>query len=123
MIVQIHLSLSLLLHLIVFLLVIPRSHRLRLLELAHDHATAAHFGRRKTLSRLISRVYWSGIRTDVANYVRACTLCQQYKPLNDKPGGLMKATVVSEPWHTVGIDITGSFTKNASWKSLHLSRR
>jgi hypothetical protein len=47
------------------------------------------------------------MRRDVTNYVRACILCQQYKPNNQKPGGLMKPVIVSEPWHTVGIDITG----------------
>ena len=91
------------------LLVIPTSEITRVLQLAHDHGTAAHLGRRKTLSRLISRVYWPHMRRDVANYVRACTLCQQYKPTNQKLPGLMKPIVVSEPWHTVGIDITGPF--------------
>ena len=31
-------------------------------ELAHDHATAGHLGRRKTLSRLISRFHWPHMR-------------------------------------------------------------
>jgi hypothetical protein len=89
------------------LLVIPTSEIRRIMELAHDHATGGHLGRRKTLSRLTSRFYWPHIRRDVANYVRACILCQQYKPSNQKPGGLMKPIIVSEPWHTVGLDITG----------------
>jgi hypothetical protein len=93
------------------LLVIPTSEIRRILELAHDHATAAHLGHRKTLSRLISRVYWPHMRRDVINYVRACILCQQYKPSNQKPGGLMKPIIVSEPWHTVGLDITGPLPK------------
>ncbi|CAF3794553.1 unnamed protein product [Rotaria sordida] len=93
------------------LLVIPASEVLRVMQLAHDHATAAHLGRRKTLSRLLSRVYWPHMRRDVANYVRSCILCQQYKPTNQKPGGLMKPIIVSEPWHTVGIDITGPLPK------------
>ncbi|CAF1556284.1 unnamed protein product, partial [Adineta steineri] len=93
------------------LLVIPSSEITNILQLAHDHATAAHLGRRKTLSRLNSRFYWPHMRRDVADYVRACILCQQYKPTNQKPGGLMKPIIVSEPWYTVGIDITGPFTK------------
>ncbi|CAF5091467.1 unnamed protein product, partial [Rotaria sp. Silwood1] len=40
-----------------------------------------------------------------------CILCQQYKSNNQKPGGLMKPIIVSEPWHTVGIDITGPLPK------------
>ncbi|CAF4396540.1 unnamed protein product [Rotaria sp. Silwood2] len=93
------------------LLVIPTSEIPRIMELAHDRATAAHLGRRKTLFRLTSRFYWPHMRRDVTNYVRACTLCQQYKPTNQKPGGFMKPVIVSEPWHTVGIDITGPLPK------------
>jgi len=93
------------------LLVIPTSEIPRIMELAHDHATAAHLGRRKTLSRLTSRFYWPHMRRDVAHYIRACTLCQQYKPSNMKPGGLMQPIIVSEPWHTVGIDVTGPLPK------------
>ncbi|CAF4937349.1 unnamed protein product, partial [Rotaria socialis] len=50
------------------LLVIPSSEVSQIMQLAHDHATAAHLGRRKTLSRLISRFYWPHMRRDVANY-------------------------------------------------------
>ncbi|CAF3875388.1 unnamed protein product [Rotaria sp. Silwood1] len=93
------------------LLFIPASEIPRLLQIAHDHATVAHPGRRKTLSQLTSRVYWPHMRRDVISYVRACTLCQQYKLTNQKPGGFMKPIIVSQPWHTVGIDITGPLSK------------
>ncbi|CAF4703763.1 unnamed protein product, partial [Rotaria magnacalcarata] len=46
------------------LLVIPSSEITNILQLAHDHATAAHLGRRKTLSRLNSRFYWPHMRRD-----------------------------------------------------------
>lgn len=92
-------------------LVIPKSEITAILRLAHDHATAAHLGRRKTLSRLVTRVYWPNMRQDVESYVKACPLCQQYKPINQKPGGLMRSTIFWEPWHTVGIDITGPLPK------------
>ncbi|CAF4258980.1 unnamed protein product, partial [Rotaria magnacalcarata] len=60
------------------------------------------------------------MRRDVANYVRACILCQQYKPINQKPAGLTKPVIVSEPWHTVGIDTTGPFTKTRRGNSFIL---
>jgi hypothetical protein len=92
-------------------LVVPKSKIHELLSLAHDHPTAAHLGRRKTLFRLSSRFTWPHMRRDVAAYVRSCTLCQQYKPSNQPPGGLMKPIVVLEPWNTVGIDLTGPLPK------------
>ena len=92
-------------------LVVPRSKICDLLALAHDHPTAAHLGRRKTLYRLSCRFTWQHMRRDVAAYVRGCSLCQQYKPMNQPAGGLMKAIVVREPWNTVGIDLTGPLPK------------
>ena len=92
-------------------LVVPKSKIRELLSLAHDHPTAAHLGRRKTLFRLSSRFTWPYMRRDVANYVRACPLCQQYKSSNQLPGGLMKPILVYEPWNTVGIDLTGPLPK------------
>ncbi|CAF4555067.1 unnamed protein product, partial [Rotaria magnacalcarata] len=53
-------------------LVIPKSKIFDPLSFAHDHPTAAHLGRRKTLYRLSSRFYWSHMRHDVEAYVRAC---------------------------------------------------
>ncbi len=92
-------------------LVVPKSKVRELLSLAHDHPTAAHLGRRKTLFRLSSRFTWPHMRRDVIAYVRSCTMCQQYKPSNLPTGGLMQPIVVHEPWNTVGIDITGPLPK------------
>jgi transposase InsO family protein len=91
--------------------VVPKSKVRDLLSLAHDHPTAAHLGRRKTLFRLASRFTWSHMRRDVIAYVRACPLCQQYKPSTLPSGGLMKPILVHEPWNTVGIDLTGPLPK------------
>ncbi|CAF4511126.1 unnamed protein product, partial [Didymodactylos carnosus] len=66
------------------LLVIPKSKILDLLHFAHDHAVSGHFGRRKTLHRLTSRVYWQGMRKDVGNYIHACDACQRFKANTQK---------------------------------------
>ncbi|CAF4354949.1 unnamed protein product [Rotaria sp. Silwood2] len=92
-------------------LIVPKSKIRELLSLAHDHPTAAHLGRRKTLFRLSSRFIWPHMRRDVIAYVRSCMLCQQYKPSNQPSGGLMKPIVIHEPWNTVGIDLTGPLPK------------
>ncbi|CAF3358581.1 unnamed protein product [Rotaria socialis] len=101
-------------------LVIPTSKIVELLSLAHDHATAAHLGRRKTLYRLSNRFYWPHMRRDVEAYVRSCKLCQQFKASTQKPGGLMRPIVVNEPWNTVGIDLTGPLPKTRRGNSFIL---
>ena len=95
-------------------LVVPKSKVPDLLSLAHDHPTAAHLGRRKTLYRLSTRFYWPHMRRDVETYVRSCEICQQFKAPNQKPGGLMHPIVVNETWNTVGIDLTGPLPKTRS---------
>ncbi|CAF0924945.1 unnamed protein product, partial [Didymodactylos carnosus] len=98
-------------HLTPHLLVIPKSKRLEILKLAHDHPVSGHLGRRKTLHRIAIRFFWVGMRRDVAQYVRACNFCQRFKAANEKKAGLMQSHVVQSPWNTIGIDLTGPLPK------------
>ncbi|CAF2043665.1 unnamed protein product [Rotaria magnacalcarata] len=91
------------------LLVIPHSLQSQLLTWTHDHPTAGHCGREKTLYRLSSRVYWKTIRKDVIQYIRSCHLCQQYKYDNRTLTASLQMHIVHEPWHTIGVDIMGPF--------------
>ena len=92
-----------------YLLVIPRSKQQELLSWAHDHPTAGHGGREKTLYRLLNRVYWQGIRQDVNHYVQRCEACQKYKYPNQLSNPPLQMHLVREPWHTIGVDIMGPF--------------
>lgn len=91
------------------LLVIPQTLQQDILRLAHDHPTAGHAGRLKTLHRLSSRVYWPSIRKDVFKYIQSCKMCQQFKYDNAPKASPMQLHIVSQPWHTIGIDIMGPF--------------
>ena len=91
------------------LLVIPQSLQTTILGWAHDHPTAGHAGRIKTLFRLTSRVYWPSLRRDVFKYVQSCSACQQFKYNNSPTSAPMQLHSVTQPWHTIGIDIMGPF--------------
>ena len=60
-------------------LVVPQCKRIKIMQVAHDHAMSGHFGVEKTLSRISSSFYWPSIRQDVINYVSACDICQHRK--------------------------------------------
>jgi hypothetical protein len=92
-----------------YLLVIPTSLQQELLSWAHDHPTAGHGGREKTLYRLLNRVYWKNIRSDVNKYVQSCDSCQKYKYPNQSSSSPLQMHIVHEPWHTIGVDIMGPF--------------
>ena len=91
------------------LLVIPKTMQNRTLRWAHDHPTGGHAGQQKTLFRLSSRVYWASMWKDVFNYVAACEDCQKFKYNNRPTATPMQLHEVTEPWHTVGMDIMGPF--------------
>ena len=91
------------------LLVIPKSLQNQILHWAHDHPTAGHAGRIKTLFRLSSRIYWPSMRRDVFKYIRACPSCQKFKYNNAPTVSPMQLHTVSQPWHTIGVDIMGPF--------------
>ena len=92
-----------------YLLVIPQSMQRQILTWAHDHPTAGHAGRIKTLFRLSSRVYWPSMRKDVFKYVQQCLSCQQFKYNNFSTSSPMQLHIITKPWHTIGIDIMGPF--------------
>ena len=77
--------------------------------MAHDHPTAGHAGRLKTLYRLLPRIYWPTMRKAVFKYVQSCLLCQQFKYPSAPTASPMQLHIVSQPWHTIGIDIMEPF--------------
>ncbi|CAF2205227.1 unnamed protein product [Rotaria magnacalcarata] len=91
------------------LLVIPKSLQSQILSWTHDHPTAGHGGREKTLYRLTNRVYWNTMRQDLIQYIRSCPSCQKYKYINHSLNSPLQMHIVQEPWRTIGVDIMGPF--------------
>lgn len=92
-----------------YLLVIPTSMQTTIMHWAHDNPTAGHAGRLKTMYQLSSHVYWPSMRKDVFKYVQSCIACQQFKYKNAPTAAPMQIHIVTQPWHTIGIDIMGPF--------------
>lgn len=90
---------------------IPDSEPLRtqLLREAHDSPISGHLGRDKTLARLRPLYYWPGMGEAVKRYCQTCVVCQQIKPPNHKPRGLLQPLPVPPGrFHTWSLDfITG----------------
>ena len=84
--------------------VLPPSLRRQALSCTHDLPTAGHQGRAKTLHRLRQEAYWVNMATDVDQYCRECTKCQQTKPTAPKRAPLINIPV-GRPWQMVAVDI------------------
>ena len=72
-------------------LYIPSTTNLRPSILHEFHATpsAGHSGLKATPARLTASFYWPGMYMDTKTFIRECLPCQQNKPINTKPLGLL----------------------------------
>jgi len=71
----------------------------------HDSTIAGHLGRDKTLEALSRHYFWPKMAMDVASYVRSCPHCQQVKPTNQPPQGLlMPLPTPAYRWEQITMD-------------------
>lgn len=61
-------------------LLVPKSFRPTLLQLAHTHLLGAYLGVEKTKDRILQQFFWTGINKEVENYCRSCPECQLTAP-------------------------------------------
>ena len=60
---------------------VPKDFELQkdIVKMHHDHETAGHPGELETYNAIRSQYWWPGLRTFMKNYVKGCTICQQFK--------------------------------------------
>lgn len=93
-------------------LVVPYHMRARILQECHDRPQAGHLGIAKTHWRAAKLYYWPGMYRDILQYVRRCEICQQVKPNNEAPNGLMRPHFAESPWSCVSADIMGPYPRS-----------
>ena len=79
-------------------IVIPTALRARILEQLH----AGHQGITKCRQRAKISVWWPGISTQIADYVRSCTTCVQTQRQHAEP--LLPSDLPSLPWQRLAAD-------------------
>ena len=87
-------------------LVVPRTKRERILQLAHNHPISGHQGINRTYSYLSKQIWWPGMIQDVQEYIRTCDTCQKRRTLKDKIP-LQKSQAPGQPFEHIGIDVIG----------------
>lgn len=88
----------------------PKEQRQQIISENHDAATACHFGKFKTIAKVMAAYFWPKMVSDIANYVRNCEVCKAVKPYNQittpPAGGSVEA---KRPFRIVATDICGPF--------------
>ncbi|KAK9395824.1 retrotransposon-derived protein PEG10 [Crotalus adamanteus] len=86
-------------------LYLPEALRLNALNHSHDVKQAGHFGYLKTLHLTRRQFWWPGLKKDVENYVKSCTVCATMKRIPGKTPGLLQPVAdPSQPWEEVAMD-------------------
>ena len=72
------------------------------------HETLGHAGIEQTLTVLHQHFHWPGLKSDVADYRKACDSCQKQSLIQHSPPDLQKP-VIRGPMKHVHIDLAGPF--------------
>ena len=90
---------------VVHALVLPKSFRRRVLEMAHEGT--GHMGARKVKALLRHRFVWPGMGVEVIEHTRSCEVCQRCAKAKSRKAPLMEREVLSEPFEVLAIDLVG----------------
>jgi hypothetical protein len=87
--------------------------RTMLLKEYHDVPLSGHVGMSKVYEKLQRKWYWPRMKSDVEEYVNSCPGCQQNKPSNRKPMGLLQPLPIPERrWQQVTMDLITQLPKS-----------
>ena len=84
------------------------------MRLAHEIPLAGHMGKQKTTARILKRFYWPRIFSDVAEFVRHCSVCQRTAMVTQTTVPMIPLPSVGVPFQRVATDIVGPLPKTPS---------
>ncbi|KAA0042134.1 DNA/RNA polymerases superfamily protein [Cucumis melo var. makuwa] len=86
-----------------------------ILEEAHSSAYAMHPGSTKMYRTLKKTYWWSGMKQEITEYVDRCLICQQVKPVRQRPGGFLNPLPVPEwKWEHITMDFLFGLPRTSS---------
>ena len=94
-------------------LLVPKSRREMVFQAAHFNPMAGHLGYDKTLSRIMTRFYWPGIRGEVRSWCASCRECQLVNQPAIPRAPLRPLPLMEIPFERIGMDLIGPFHPSA----------
>ena len=71
----------------------------------HSDPLAGHFGKKKTIERVLARYYWPTLGKDISEYIKTCDACQWTgKPTRQEA---LHPLEVTTAFDRIGIDVVG----------------
>ena len=95
-------------------IVVPIGRRQNVLEMAHSHCVAGHFGVKKTFAKISCKFLWPKMWTQVQSYVRTCVGCQRASRKDKGKAPLQPLQCMEEPFQKVAFDLVDPLPKSKS---------
>ncbi|KAL4011223.1 hypothetical protein IC575_028275 [Cucumis melo] len=74
-----------------------------------------HPGSTKMYRTLKKTYWWSGMKQEIAEYVDRCLICQQVKPVRQRPGGFLNPLPVPKwKWEHITMDFLFGLPRTSS---------
>lgn len=81
-------------------IVVPKQMQVEILEKLHH----GHLGMTKSRERANQTVWWSGLSSEIDNYIRQCTHCQMKRP-SQRSEPMVSTPLPDRPWQKIGTDL------------------
>ncbi|KAA0056402.1 ty3-gypsy retrotransposon protein [Cucumis melo var. makuwa] len=98
-------------------LCVPNVSKLKdaILEEAHSSAYVMHPGSTNMYRTLKKTYWWPEMKQEIAEYVDRCLICQQVKPMRQRPGGLLNPLPVLQwKWEHITMDFLFGLPRTSS---------
>jgi len=88
--------------------------RKQILEEGHKSRLSIHLGMTKMYHDLKQSFWWNGMKTDIADFVASCLVCQKAKIEHQRPGGTLESLDIPQwKWDSVAMDFVTHLPKSA----------
>ena len=101
-------------------LIAPHELKKVIFKLLHSIPSSGHLGLNRTMASVRSRFYWSGCKTDIKRWLRACDECAQVKPGPGHKAKLVQSKM-SYFLERISIDIVGELPETEAGNKYILS--
>jgi len=90
-------------------LVLPESYQRQVLQAAHSHPLAGHFGRNKCLARVSDQFWFPRMKTKISDYLKKCHECQVTASIKTKERAPLQPVHIlnAHPFLDISIDVLG----------------
>ena len=95
------------------LYVVPEKYREQVIIKIHDTPLGGHLSFRMVYIKLITKVWWPNMWTDIKKMCKSCEVCQKFSGKKLHKEGPLKSVIIKNTLELMGIDLIGPLPETA----------